>query len=173
MFFKILGGIMIIAASGLMGILFSNRLSFRLRELKRFRSLMQMLETEVVYSATPLPAAFKEIACRSEGLLAYFFGFISDSLNKRVFFTLKDAWANAVSEVLKDSSLNNQDLDLIKSFGSVLGCSDREDQKKHFELFYIQLRHHEESADAELKRSSKMYRSLGFLLGIAVFVVLF
>jgi len=167
-----MGGLLIITASGLLGILFSNRLSSRYNELKNLRRFMQMLETEVTYGATPLPAALRNISNKAEGLISSFFVCISDSLTDRRFYTLWDAWVFAADTALADSSLQRSDIELVKSFGSILGGSDRADQKKHFELFYLQLKHQEDAALEEIKRSSKMYRSLGFLLGIAVFVVL-
>lgn len=170
---KLLGSLLVVTASGLLGIALSNKVCGRPKDLKRFRSLMQMLETEIIYGATPLPTALKYLSASSEGRFSRFFKYISDSLNSRQFFSLRDAWSNGVNEVLmKDTSLSGIDLELIKNFGNVLGCSDRDDQKKHFELFYIQLKHYEEIAEEERKKSSKMYRSLGFLLGIVVVIVL-
>lgn len=163
---------MVISASGLLGILFSTRLTFRQKELNNLRRALQMLETEVIYGATPLPSALRNTANKTEGLVSGFFGSVSESLTGRSFYTVKDAWSYSVDSVLTDSPFKKEDNELIKSFGGILGCSDREDQKKHFELFYLQLMHHEAAAQEEIKRSAKMYRSLGFLLGIAVFVVL-
>lgn len=172
LFLKIIGGLLVILASGLLGILFSNRLSIRYKELSNLRRLMQMLETEVTYGATPLPAALSSVANKAEGLISSFFSCISEHLSDRSFYTVREAWTDSAEVVLTRSSLLRADIDLIKSFGNILGCSDREDQKKHFQLFYLQLRHQEEAALEEINRSAKMYRSLGFLLGMAVFVVL-
>lgn len=172
MLLKIIGGLLVITASGLAGLLFSNGLSLRYKELKNLRRYMQMLETEVTYGATPLPDALRNVSYKGEGLVSSFFLSISEALISRSFYTLWDAWTFAADEVLSDSALQRADIELIKSFGSILGSSDRRDQKKHFELFYLQLKHQEDAALEEIKRSSRMYRSLGFLLGIAVFVVL-
>ena len=169
---KIIGGLLIIAASGLLGIVYSNRLSQRHKELISLRRYMQMLETEVTYGATPLPAALENISGKAEGMLSDFFSCIAESLTGRSFYTVLEAWTYGADAVLGQSTLKKADLELIKSFGSILGCSDREDQKKHFELFYLQLKHQEDVALEEMKKSSKMYSSLGFLLGIAVFIVL-
>lgn len=169
---KIIGGLLIISASGLLGVIFSNRLRERHRELNNLRRYMQMLETEVTYGATPLPAALTNIANKAEGMLSSFFSCISGSLTDRSFYTVHEAWTYGTEAVLMQSTLQKSDIELIRSFGSILGCSDREDQKKHFELFYLQLRHQEEAALEEIRKSSKMYSSLGFLLGIAVFIVL-
>lgn len=143
----------------------------RHKELNDLRRYMQMLETEVTYGATPLPAALRNISNKAEGILGSFFSFIADSLTDRSFYTVRDAWTYGTEAVLKGSSLKQPDVELIKSFGSILGSSDREDQKKHFELFYLQLRHQEDAALEDIRKSAKMYRDLGFLLGIAVFVI--
>lgn len=172
MLVKIIGGLLIISTSGLMGILFSNRLSIRYRELKNLRRLMQMLETEVTYGATPLPVALSNISKKAEGLISSFFVVVSESLAERSFYSVTDAWTYAADTVLSESAFQRADIDLVKGFGSILGCSGREDQKKHFELFYLQLKNQEDAALDEINKSARMYRSLGFLLGIAVFVVL-
>ena len=169
---KLFGGLLIVSASGLLGLLFSNRLSLRYRELVNLRRVMQMLETEVAYGATPLPAALISVSNKTEGLASCFFRNVSECLSDRSFYTVREAWNNSAETLLMHSSLLNGDIELIKSFGNILGCSDREDQKKHFLLFYLQLKHQEDAALEEVKRSAKMYRSLGFLLGIAVFIVL-
>ncbi len=173
MLLKILGGIMIISAGGLIGILYSGRLYARHRELNNLRRHMQMLETEIIYGATPLPAAMANIAGRTEGLASSFFLLVAKCLSERSFYSFKDAWVYSVDSIFHGTPLDWADVELIKGLGNILGGSDREDQKKHFELFYMQLRHQEDKALEELKRSGRMYRSLGFLLGIAVFVVLF
>lgn len=172
MLLKIIGGLLIVSASGLLGILFSNRLSLRYRELINVRRFMQMLETEVTYGATPLPAALYSISNKAEGIVSKFFCSVSDSLTDRSFYTVRDAWNESAEMIFQQSSLQRSDIELIKSFGSILGCSDREDQNKHFKLFYHELRHQEDAAIEEIKKNGKMYRSLGFILGIAVFVVL-
>jgi len=172
MLLKIIGGLLVILASGLLGILFSNRLSLRYRELTNLRRFMQMLETEVNYGATPLPAALYNISSKAEGVIKRFFRSVSDSLTDRSFYTVRDAWNESAEVILEQSSLQRSDIELIKSFGNILGCSDREDQNKHFKLFYHELRHQEDAAMEEINRSGKMYRSLGFILGIAIFIVL-
>ena len=172
MLFDIIGGLLIISASGLIGILFANRLSIRYRELKNLRRYLQLLETEVTYGATPLPVALMNISNRTEGIISSFFAAVSQSLTERSFYSVNDAWAYSAEVVFAEAPFTRADTELIKSFGNSLGCSDREDQKKHFSLFYLQLKHQEDAAQEEINRSGKMYRSLGFLLGIAVFVIL-
>lgn len=172
MFFKMLGGLLIILSSGLMGVLYANKLSFRYRELVNLRRAMQMLETEVVYGVTPLPVALSSVSNKTEGSIVSFFGNVSQSLSERSCYTVEEAWSDSADKLLLQSSMLKIDIELIKYFGNILGSSDREDQKKHFRLFYLQLAHHEDAAMEEIKKSAKMYGSLGFLLGIAVFIIM-
>lgn len=172
MLLKIAGGILIISASGLLGLFYAGRLSIRCSELNNIRRYMQMLETEIAYGATPLPAAMLNLAQRAEGLTGRFFLLVAESLSDRSFYSFKDAWIFAVESIYGDTPLKETDILLLKGFGNILGSSDREDQRKHFELFYTQLKQQLDLAGEELHRSGRMYRSLGFLLGIAVYVVL-
>lgn len=172
MMFKMLGGLMIIAATSSLGFLFSYRYSSRPKELRGIRRLLQMLETEIVYGATPLPFAFSNIARRTDGSAKLFLELTSQLLSERAFLSVREAWVHAVNTVLSKTAMTASDMELIKSFGSVLGCSDREDQQKHFSLLYIQLKQQEDIAEEERKRNARMYKSLGFLFGAAVFIML-
>lgn len=75
-------------------------------------------------------------------------------------------------EKLSDSYINTIDKELLRSFGRVIGKSDTEDQKKHFKLVYAQLEHHEKMAEEERRNNEKMYKSMGFLLGAAILIIL-
>lgn len=172
MFIKILGGLLVIASAGSLGIAFANRYSRRPKELRILRSLLQLLETEILYGATPLPIAFKNIASKAENIWHRFFLNISDNLAGGSYYTVSSAWNNAVEANLLESSLIRMDIALIKGFGNVLGSSDKTDQQKHFKLFYTQLEQQELLAEEERKKTEKMYRSLGFLIGTAIFIIL-
>lgn len=172
MYLKIIGGIIVIFSSGLMGIAIASKYAFRPLELRKTRILFQMLETEVIYGATPLPAAFKNISNKSDELWSKFFLTVSQKLISGSYYTLTDAWNKSLDEIMAETHLNKMDVELFKNFGTVLGCSDRADQQKHFKLLYAQMQQHEEIAEQERKKNERMYRSLGFLFGIFIFIIL-
>ena len=172
MIIKLVGGAMIIAATGILGIAAANKYSLRPKDIRKFRSAVQMLETEIIFGCTPLPQALSNIAAKSEGALSRFFCNVADDLLTAASYSLEGAWGKALNILIQSSSLNASDQELIGDFGKVLGGSDREDQKKHFELLYIQLKQHEVIAEEERRKNEKMYRSLGFLSGIVIFIML-
>lgn len=172
MILKLIGGILIIAASGVFGIAAANKYSQRPKDIRKFRATLQMLETEIVFGGTPLPQAFFHIANKSENCFKGFYTSIAEELQTAAAASLDFSWARAVEGLIQESSLNRVDRELITDFGKVLGSSDREDQKKHFELLYIQLKQNEDQAEEERRKNEKMYRSLGFLSGIVIFILL-
>ncbi len=172
MLLKLIGGIFIITACGLFGIAASNKYRGRPRELRNLRSSLQMLETEIIYGATPLPNAFNNIADKSCKVWYDFFKLASINLNSGIYYSVKEAWDSAIEEKLKNTNLNKPDIELLGQFGNILGNSDCEDQLKHFKLFYKQLEQQEDAAVEDKKKNEKLYRSLGFLLGLAVFIIL-
>ncbi|MDF2839746.1 MAG: stage sporulation protein SpoAB [Clostridia bacterium] len=172
MMLKVIGGLLILAACGLMGIAAANKYSQRPKDIRRFRASIQMLETEIIYGCTPLPQAFHNIANKVEGTLKSFYHFISEDLSVGFSYSMVAAWSKGLEKLVCDTSLTSSDKELIDNFGKVLGSSDREDQKKHFELFYIQLKQNEEQAEEARKKNEKMYKSLGFLSGIVIFILL-
>ncbi|MCK9216724.1 MAG: stage III sporulation protein SpoIIIAB [Firmicutes bacterium] len=172
MFIKLIGGMIIILSSSLIGILLANKYIIRIKILKTFRFSIQLLETEIVFTSTPLPYAFNHISSKIDKPWNAFFHEVSENLLKRNFFTMEEAWNSAMNNHLDLPFFKKSDIELIKNFGKVLGKSDTEDQKKHFLLVYAQLDRHEEEAEIEKKKNVKMYKSLGLLLGIAIYIIL-
>lgn len=169
---KLIGGCLIVAACGLLGIAAGNKYSQRPKDIRRFRASIQMLETEIIYGCTPLPQALNNVSNKLEGALKRFYSSVSEDLLTASSYSLECAWSSGVERLLKENSLNSADKDLITDFGKVLGSSDREDQKKHFELLYIQMKQNEEMAEEARRKNEKMYKSLGFLSGLVIFILL-
>lgn len=172
MIFKLIGGLLIMAACSLYGIAASNKYSIRPKDLRKLRSAIQMLETEIIFGSTPLPIALGNVASKVEGGIKSFFKKVSEELISGWNYSLDTAWFGGIEKLVKETYLTNADRELLIDFGKVLGCSDREDQQKHFELFYIQLKQHEDIAEEERRKNEKLYKSLGFLSGLVIFIIL-
>jgi len=169
---KGIGALLIVISSGLLGILIASKYSIRPKEIRKLRFSLQMLETEIVYGSTPIPYACYNVGCKSDNPWKSFFLDVSDNLLKRKCFSMEEAWNQAILNNLHDSCLNQTDIELLRNFGKIIGKSDTEDQKKHFKLIYAQLEHHEKMAEEERKTNEKMYKSMGFLLGAAILIIL-
>lgn len=172
MILKLLGGALIMVACSLYGFAASNRYSLRPKDIRKLRAAVQMLETEVIFGCTPLPIAMSNVAFKVDGGIRSFFRKVSEELQSGENYSLNTAWSGAVDKLIGETCLTKADRELLMDFGKVLGCSDREDQKKHFELFYIQFKHYEDIAEDERKKNEKLYKSLGILSGVVIFIML-
>lgn len=172
MLIKFIGGLLIILSTGFIGIVLSRKYSLRPKLLNGFRFSMQLLETEIIFASTPLPYAFSNISNRADRPWNNFFKGLSNDILKRKYYSMEEAWIAATKEYLSIDCLSKTDIELIKRFGRIVGKSDLDDQKKHFQLLYAQLDYHQKIAESDRKKNVRMYKSLGILLGIAIFVVL-
>lgn len=169
---KGIGALLIILSSGLLGMLLSSKYSIRPKEIRKLRFSLQMLETEIVYGSTPIPYACYNVGAKSDKPWSSFFLAVSENLLKRRFFSMEEAWNQAMFDSLFNSYISSADKELLRNFGRIIGKSDIEDQKKHFKLLYAQLDHQEKTAEDERRNNEKMYKSMGFLLGAAILIIL-
>ena len=85
----------------------------------------------------------------------------------------RDAWNLAVEDTKELLNFNNEDLNIIKSVGNMLGKTDVEGQVSELNLSIGFVDMQIEKAEAECKKSEKLYRSLGSIVGLAIVILLF
>jgi stage III sporulation protein AB len=171
---QLIGSVMIIGSSTLFGYCKGNSYKKRVEILKSFRSSLQMLETEIIYGATSLPYAFKNVGKKICYPFKDFYECMSEGLLERKFDFVDEAWNEICDYVLVDKGLGvkREDVELIKGFGKVIGCSDKEDQKKHFDLFYVQINGNIDKAEEDRKSNEKIYKGMGFLIGSGLSILM-
>lgn len=170
---KLVGAVLVVAASGLCGLSVAGNYSRRPRELRTLRSALQMLETEVAYGATHLPEALKQVAGNSDRLAGPFFSQAAAELSSPAGITAAKAWENALNHYYPGTALKPQDLSILRSLGSSLGKSDRKDQVKHLHLAMEQIENSIAIAEEEAARNVKLWSYLGFLFGLTTVLVIY
>jgi stage III sporulation protein AB len=170
---KMLGGVLTIIVATLIGFRIAARYAQRPKQLRHFASAMKILETEILYGATPLPDACLRIAMRVPNPVGRFFERVSGNLRDGSGRTADEAWQGALRETEEEMVLRPTDRDVLRSFGRTLGVSDREDQIKHIHLAIAQLAAEEVQARDEQFRNEKMWRYLGALLGLTIVILLY
>lgn len=170
---KLAGAVIVIVASGLSGLVVAGNYSRRPRELRALRSALQMLETEVAYSATYLPEALKQVAGRCDQSSALLFSGAADELSSMSGATAAEAWEKALNNYYPGTALKAGDLSVLRHLGGTLGISDKEDQIKHLRLAMEQLSAATAAAEDEAARNVKLWSYLGFLGGLLVVLLLY
>ncbi|MCX7710352.1 MAG: stage III sporulation protein SpoIIIAB [Clostridia bacterium] len=172
MVLKIVGSLMVICASSLMGYVFARDCARRPNELRTLQGLLQMFETEISYMSNIITEAFHNISNTSSSKVSVFFSATVKNLMGNPAMNACEAWEKSVNENIKMTALNNEDKNILMSFGKMLGNSDLEGQQKNIRLAISQLKLQEQKAEENRKRNESMFKSLGVLGGIAIVIIL-
>jgi stage III sporulation protein AB len=134
MLFKFIYSVIIVGCSSLLGFIFANTYIERARLLNSLLSTLQMLETEIVYGATPIPVIMQKVGDKSKKEIGNIFLSAADLLNLNLGQTFDEIWYGVVTRGAEHTCLNREDIDLLLSLGKNLGISNCEDQMKHIRL---------------------------------------
>lgn len=166
----ILGSVGIIAGCGSLGLWLANRIRRRPEELRELLMALALLDTEIVWGATPLPEAFGILKERTNAPWQGFFADLQLRLQRGE--SANTAWRDTA--LAQDSlfCLKPEDWKVISDVGKGLGRSDRQEQHKQLELIQRQLTLIKDQAGAWSEKQAKMWSYLGFLCGIAGVLIL-
>ena len=168
---KLIGAAVIIASTTWTGIEVSRRLSDRPAQLRQFKSALQALEAEIMYGHTPLNEASRRIASQLKHPVASIFTIFADRLEEGET-TAAQAWENSLRHLWKETALRKSELEILRQFGETLGRHDRVSQQKHIILAVTHLEREEKDAIERQFKYEKMVKSLGFLSGLLLIVLL-
>jgi stage III sporulation protein AB len=169
---NIIGGTLIILASTSIGIFAAQRLGARTKQIRELQMIIQMLETEISYASSPLEVAFAKASQGKRGLMAALFAECESQLKASEGATTSECWEKALTAFQGRFALKSNEIEWLQHFGQVIGTSDRYDQLKHLELLMSQLKHAEAESREDQRKYEKMYRTLGFLAGALIVILL-
>lgn len=173
MFFKLLGGALVVASCSAIGFYIASSYDLRLQTLKKLQIAISMLETEINYSLSPLPEALNNTAKKSQTVISQLFKKTAENLTNGEGLTAGEAWEKALVGFEKVAFLRDSDLKILSAFGQYLGVTDREDQIKNIKLTKDLLKQQEMMALEDKKNNEKLCKYLGVLSGIMVFLLLY
>ncbi|MCQ2559360.1 MAG: stage III sporulation protein AB [Clostridia bacterium] len=168
---KLLGALLIVACGGLGGYVLSREYARRPPELKAWLTVLQRLETEISYAATPLGEALAKIAPHSGCQIQAAVQQAADLLNRG--HSAAEAFDQALESTYARSSLRISDLGILNNLALALGISDCQDQIRHLQLAGEQLKVEIVQAEEEARKNVKLYNYLGVCSGIALVLLVF
>lgn len=169
---KLVSSLLIFLTSTSIGYIYGKTFSYRLENLIYLEQCIKILETEIVYGATPLPEALSNVFKKGKGKVSYIFEEIKNDLlsNKRegIYHSFL-----SVEGILYDNlHLKKEDVEIFLALGRVLGTSDRKDQQKNFVLILNQIAAQILEAKVEKNKNEKLYKSLGVITGVGILILL-
>ena len=166
----ILGCVALIAGCGSLGLWLAHRIRLRPVELRGCVMALALLDTEIVWGATPLPEAFGIVKERTDLPWQSFFAELQKRLQQGESASF--AWKETIQSQTKNFCLKAEDWQVIGDVGKGLGRSDSREQHKQLELVQRQIALMKDQAGLWSEKQAKMWSYLGFLCGIAGVLIL-
>lgn len=149
------------------GRLVANKYSNRVKELKEMKNALNMFETKIKFTYESVPEIFDEISCQIEGNVGNIFKVASKKMKE---MSAGDAWRESIDT--ENTSINEEDKEVLKNLGKLLGKTDIEGQISEIELVINFLDTQIELAEKEKSKNEKMYKTLGGIIGLALVIIL-
>ena len=170
---KVIISALIIICSSLLGLIYAKSYTERTKLLNTLMGTLQLLESEIVYCATPLPFLLKKISKKNNSEIHRIFGKTVAILDEKKGHTFSEAWERAIKDETAYTVLKKEDIELLIHLGNSLGVSDINDQMKHIRLAMEEIKRSYEASIIDANKNVRLYKNLGFLLGITIVIILF
>lgn len=169
---KILGSMIIVAAASGIGLIYSRMYVERVRQVRDMQYALQILETEMIYSALPLGEALEFTSKKSTSAIEGLLDKISQILKAREKDNVYDAFKEAYKLKKDELCFGKEEIDVLEAFMQSLGNSDIEGQKKNFNITIKKLEELEKKAETNRAKNERLYKYLGVCTGLLIVIIL-
>lgn len=165
-YIKFLNIVLIVLVSAYIGINKAKIYSIRVWKLKDLKHGFNIFKTKLEFTYEPVSEIFKEISELVYSDKDNIFKSYVDNMKE----DFENSWNLAVAE--NSFSLTKEDIQVISSFGNLLGKTDLNGQLNEVELANNFLDKQILDAEESRKKNDKLYKSLGVIGGIAIAIIL-
>ena len=169
---RIMGAILIIFASGGIGVTKGIELQKYLRELEQLKQIFWMLKREIQYTKAPFSEAFSHIGRRMEGAQGEWLLYLARHIEEKAGATFFQLWTESIDQCLIKSQLKSKDREELKAIGMQMGYLDEQMQLGTIDLYLEQLSFVIEKAREELVMKKRLCNCLGVMGGIFLVIIL-
>lgn len=169
---KLIGSIIVICATTIMGFNYASIYTKRVKQLRVIQYAFNILESEIVYTSTPLVEAFQNVGDKSSDTIKKLFLSMSQNLSLKNTQNVLCAFKEAEKSLKGEIYFEKEELEIIYSFMNSLGNSDIEGQKKNFNITIKKLEAFEIRAEESRRKNEKLFRYLGVSAGMLIVIIL-
>ena len=158
----------IFGLSTAIGLTISKSYENRVNELREFKNILNTIKTKIKFTYEPLAEIFKQISSDNQSNVERIFGQMA---NQITYSQTREVWENCIQGA--DISINQEDKNILKKLGKMLGQTDVEGQVSEIEVTEKFLNMQIDKAEEDRKKNQKMYKTLGITIGLIFVIVLF
>ena len=165
---RVVGAALIFIASVLCGVFLGEKKKAAHAECEAFLELFRYARAEISLFSTPTKLiwrSFENKVLSARGFL----GALASAEDGVVYF---DAFTRALDMTEKSLCMSAEAKNVVRTFGSVIGKSDGEEQLARIDALIYDMAEICKKAKSDAGRDSKLYLTVGFSLGAAIFILL-
>lgn len=166
---KALGCILLLGASGWLGLAAVWGLKARVEQLRAFLGALEEMERELACRLAPMPELLGRLA-RTPGPVGEFFGLCAGGLERLGERSFAQLWDKALGAA--DLSLGEDDLQALLELGGSLGRYDCASQCAAIGQARVRLESRLEAAEERRDRLSRVYGALSLATGTFLIILL-
>lgn len=166
-----IAGGLVVFGCGYLGISFAGGLERRIRQLEILEQLFRQLEFNIVFLLRPFPEALKSVADSHKGPMGTLFSGIADCVTRKPDLSPEKAFQFVLDDA-ENVHLKKEEQEILGDFFRHIGAGDREKAGDGIRVTVAKLRSLHEQVTAEQKKDGKLWRSMGFLSGIFIVLLL-
>lgn len=166
-----LGSILVIFSSTLIGVYFGNFSKYRAYDLKQIRDSLIILRAEIEYTLTPLSQAIENASYKVEAPAKNIFSDMCILLEQKV--PPLEALSHSLNNNRKNMYISKDDINQLITLGNTLGYLDKTLQLNTIDLTVKYLQEKIDEQGTLHIKNKKLYQTLGLLAGILVVVLTF
>ena len=168
---KIIGALMVTAATTSLGVMSVKRLKRRVRSLRTLVNALDIMRSEICMRLTPMPELLEILAVQTGEPASIFFTnclIKQRSMRGRPF---AEVWLSALEDT-KELELSENELEPLAELGSALGRYDTDRQGEAILAARKKLEGFLQKAESERDRESKTRTMLGIAAGVMITIIL-
>lgn len=166
---RIIGAILVVGGAGAFGIGKSLQFYRQMRQLREFRSALEILKCELNYTLMPLPKLCRVTARRVDKTAAQYLNLYARKLEENLPRT--KAASQAMEETRGLNLPNDAQMALLELFGA-LGRYDLDGENRLLQMTAHRLNAAIERCETEKKPMAKGYAALGICTGVALAILM-
>lgn len=170
---KVVGATIIITGTALIGFLMDKFEVYRMNDLQNLKRALVFLKGEIDYMITSLPVAMEQVGSKIELGIGKIFTYAGESMKRKSGFSAEQLWEEAVELNCNHTYLSKGDKKNLLLLGSALGYLDKEMQKRNIDLLIIYLEDEIKKLVLHHQKNGRLYKSLGFLGGLLIVILLY
>lgn len=151
----------------MIGMMLSSKYRNRVKELKEMKTALSIMKTKIQYTYEPIPEIFDELGQTQNKAISELFKEAKSNMQKK---SVAQAWEESINNT--QTSLKEEDKQVLKGLGKLLGKTDVEGQLSQISLTDQFLDTQIEKAEKEKEKNEKLYKTLGFVMGCTIVIIL-